>query len=185
MSRLQGASGIHVGTMGFGKMEGDKDDRACAYIIERDSYSGPVYHQEWYGMKPTTPIISGGMNALRLPGFFENLGHGNVINTAGGGAYGHIDSPGRRAISFFAAGLRLLEGGRRSDRIRQEPQGIRPRLRVLPQGRRPVVSGLARKARRAQVSRTSGRRQPRCGGLVFICPPYLTVSDRRDAMSNK
>jgi len=29
------------------------------------------------------PIISGGMNALRLPGFFENLGHGNVINTSG------------------------------------------------------------------------------------------------------
>ncbi len=29
MSRLQGASGIHVGTMGYGKMEGDgKDNRA-------------------------------------------------------------------------------------------------------------------------------------------------------------
>jgi ribulose-bisphosphate carboxylase large chain len=103
MSRLQGASGIHVGTMGYGKMEGDKDDRAIAYIIERDSYTGPAYHQEWYGMKPTTPIISGGMNALRLPGFFKNLGHGNVINTAGGGAYGHIDSPGAGAISLRQA----------------------------------------------------------------------------------
>ena len=85
MSRLQGASGIHVGTMGYGKMEGDADDRAIAYIIERDEYQGPAYNQKWYGMRPTTPIISGGMNALRLPGFFENLGHGNVINTAGGG----------------------------------------------------------------------------------------------------
>ena len=37
MSRLQGASGIHVGTMGFGKMEGGKDDRIIAYMIERDS----------------------------------------------------------------------------------------------------------------------------------------------------
>jgi len=100
MSRLQGASGIHVGTMGFGKMEGGKDDRIIAYMIERDSVDGPFYHQEWYGMKPTTPIISGGMNALRLPGFFENLGHGNVINTAGGGAYGHIDSPAAGAISL-------------------------------------------------------------------------------------
>jgi ribulose-bisphosphate carboxylase large chain len=103
MSRLQGASGIHVGTMGYGKMEGDKDDRAIAYIIERDEYQGPVYHQKWYGMKPTTPIISGGMNALRLPGFFENLGHGNVINTAGGGSYGHIDSPAAGAISLRQA----------------------------------------------------------------------------------
>jgi len=100
MSRLQGASGIHVGTMGFGKMEGGHDDRNIAYIIERDSADGPYYHQEWHGMKPTTPIISGGMNALRLPGFFENLGHGNVINTAGGGAYGHIDSPAAGAISL-------------------------------------------------------------------------------------
>ncbi|MCW8918998.1 MAG: ribulose-bisphosphate carboxylase, partial [Gammaproteobacteria bacterium] len=82
MSRLQGASGIHVGTMGFGKMEGGKDDKVIAYMIERDSCQGPFYHQEWHGMKPTTPIISGGMNALRLPGFFENLGHGNVINTS-------------------------------------------------------------------------------------------------------
>ncbi|MBI5919452.1 MAG: ribulose-bisphosphate carboxylase [Nitrosomonadales bacterium] len=100
MSRLQGASGIHVGTMGFGKMEGGKDDKVIAYMIERDSCQGPFFHQEWYGMKPTTPIISGGMNALRLPGFFENLGHGNVINTAGGGSYGHIDSPAAGAISL-------------------------------------------------------------------------------------
>jgi ribulose-bisphosphate carboxylase large chain len=103
ISRLQGASGIHVGTMGFGKMEGGADDRNIAYMIERDSADGPYYHQEWLGMKPTTPIISGGMNALRLPGFFENLGHGNVINTSGGGSYGHIDSPAAGAISLRQA----------------------------------------------------------------------------------
>ncbi len=103
IARLQGASGIHVGTMGYGKMEGDKDDRVIAYMIERDSCDGPVYHQEWYGMKPTTPIISGGMNALRLPGFFENLGHANVINTAGGGSYGHVDGPAAGAISLRQA----------------------------------------------------------------------------------
>ena len=103
MSRLQGASGIHVGTMGFGKMEGGADDRNIAYMIEQDSADGPFFHQEWYGMKPTTPIISGGMNALRLPGFFENLGHGNVINTSGGGSYGHIDSPAAGATSLRQA----------------------------------------------------------------------------------
>ena len=100
ISRLQGASGIHVGTMGYGKMEGENDDRQIAYMIERDECQGPVYFQKWYGMKPTTPIISGGMNALRLPGFFKNLGHGNVINTSGGGSYGHIDSPAAGAISL-------------------------------------------------------------------------------------
>ena len=103
MSRLQGASGIHVGTMGYGKMEGSADDKNIAYMIERDECQGPVYYQKWYGMKPTTPIISGGMNALRLPGFFENLGHGNIINTSGGGSYGHIDSPAAGATSLRQA----------------------------------------------------------------------------------
>jgi len=103
MARLQGASGIHVGTMGYGKMEGEADDKNIAYMIERDSADGPYFHQEWEGMKPTTPIISGGMNALRLPGFFENLGHANIINTSGGGSYGHIDSPAAGAISLRQA----------------------------------------------------------------------------------
>jgi ribulose-bisphosphate carboxylase large chain len=115
MSRLQGASGIHVGTMGYGKMEGEADDKVIAYMIERDECRGPVYTQKWYGMKPTTPIISGGMNALRLPGFFENLGHGNVINTAGGGSYGHIDSPAagakslRQSYECWKAGVSPIE----------------------------------------------------------------------------
>jgi len=100
LSRLMGASGIHVGTMGYGKMEGGQDDKNIAYMIERDECQGPYYYQKWNGMRPTTPIISGGMNALRLPGFFENLGHGNVINTSGGGSYGHIDSPAAGATSL-------------------------------------------------------------------------------------
>jgi len=103
MSRMQGASGIHVGTMGYGKMEGGTQDRNIAYMIERDSADGPVYHQEWEGMRPTTPIISGGMNALRAVGFFENLGHSNLILTAGGGAYGHLDGASEGAKSLRQA----------------------------------------------------------------------------------
>ena len=103
MSRLQGASGIHTGTMSFGKMEGEPGDTDMAYMIQRDSADGPFYHQEWDGMKPTTPIISGGMNALRMPGFFKNLGHSNLILTAGGGAYGHIDGPAAGARSLRQA----------------------------------------------------------------------------------
>ena len=103
MSRLQGASGIHTGTMSFGKMEGEAGDTDMAYMIQRDSADGPFYHQEWLGMNPTTPIISGGMNALRIPGFFTNLGHSNVIMTAGGGSYGHIDGPAAGARSLRQA----------------------------------------------------------------------------------
>jgi len=103
MARLQGASGIHTGTMSFGKMEGERDDRAIAYMLEGDVADGPYYRQQWLGMKPTAPIISGGMNALRMPAFFANLGHGNVILTAGGGCYGHLDGPAAGARSLRQA----------------------------------------------------------------------------------
>ena len=99
ISRVIGASGIHVGTMSFGKMEGDASDKNIAYMLQDDEADGPYYRQEWQGMKETTPIISGGMNSLRLPAFFENLGHSNVILTAGGGAFGHKDGPKIGAIS--------------------------------------------------------------------------------------
>ena len=110
MSRLQGASGIHVGTMSHGKMEGEVDDRNIAYMIERDSADGPFFHQEWDGMRPTTPIVSGGMNALRLPGFFDNIGHSNLILTAGGGSYGHLDGPAAGATSLRQAEQCWREG---------------------------------------------------------------------------
>ncbi len=103
MARLQGASGIHTGTMGYGKMEGDAEDRNIAHMITQDIADGPYYHQEWLGMDPTTPIISGGMNALRMPGFFSNLGHSNLIMTAGGGAFGHIDGGAAGALSLRQA----------------------------------------------------------------------------------
>ena len=103
LARLLGASGIHTGTMGFGKMEGEPADRLSAYMLEQDIASGPYFEQPWLGMKPTTPIISGGMNAVRAFGFFENLGHGNVIMTAGGGCYGHLDGPAEGARSLRQA----------------------------------------------------------------------------------
>merc|ERR1712083_1014280 len=74
-------------------------DKSIGFMLQDDVADGPYYRQEWEGMKQTTPIISGGMNALRLPAFFENLGHSNVILTAGGGAFGHKDGPKQGAIS--------------------------------------------------------------------------------------
>ena len=103
MARMQGASGIHTGTMSYGKMEGEASDKLMAYMIMDDSADGPYFHQEWEGMGPTTPIISGGINALRMPGFFENLGTSNLILTAGGGAFGHIDGAADGAKSLRQA----------------------------------------------------------------------------------
>lgn len=102
-ARMQGASGIHTGTMGYGKMEGYPRDKLGAYMLEKDFTQGEFYPQDWQGMKATTPIISGGMNALRLPGFFENLGHCNVIQTCGGGVLGHKNGIVAGAKSLYQA----------------------------------------------------------------------------------
>ena len=40
MARLQGASGIHTGTMSFGKMEGEAADKAMAYMITEEAPTG-------------------------------------------------------------------------------------------------------------------------------------------------
>ena len=124
MARMQGASGIHTGTMGYGKMEGEPAEKLLAYMLERDSADGLYYHQEWEGMKPTTAIISGGMNALRLPGFFENLGHCNVIQTSGGGAFGHKAGGVsgakslRQARDAWLAGVNLVEYAKDHEELR-------------------------------------------------------------------
>ena len=47
ISRVIGASGIHVGTMSFGKMEGDASDKNIAYMLQDDEADGPYYRQEW------------------------------------------------------------------------------------------------------------------------------------------
>ena len=72
-------------------------------MITDDSAPGPYFHQDWAGMNPTTPIISSGMNALRMPGFFANLGHSNLILSADGGAFGHIDGAPAGATSLCQA----------------------------------------------------------------------------------
>jgi ribulose-bisphosphate carboxylase large chain len=124
MARLLGASGLHTGTMGFGKMEGEAEDRSIAFMLERDSADGPYFHQEWQGMKATTPIVSGGMNALRLPGFFTNLGHSNIIQTSGGGAFGHRDGATagarslRQARDAWLAGVDLVEYAKEHPELR-------------------------------------------------------------------
>ena len=63
------------------------------------SEASEQYPEEWQGVAENTPIISSGMNALRLPALFEQLGHSNVILTDGGGAFLHKDGPTPGAIA--------------------------------------------------------------------------------------
>ena len=160
MARVQGSSGIHTGTMSFGKMEGEEDDRAIAYMLERDSADGPYFHQEWAGMNPTTPIISGGMNALRIPGFFENLGHSNVVMTAGGGSYGHVDGAAAGARSMRQAERCWREGRDPFDFAREHHEFARA-FESFPERRRQTLPRVEAEARQERIGRNNA---PRRGG---------------------
>ena len=66
-------------------------------------------------MKPPPAFIWGGMNAWRMPGFSPTRGHANVIQPAGGGAFGHVDGPvaGARSLRLaydaWKQGIDLVE----------------------------------------------------------------------------
>jgi ribulose-bisphosphate carboxylase large chain len=133
MARLAGASGIHTGTAGIGKMSGDADeditsawgalrvgsdghffkqvwseipanDLDMKKIVEEEQalWSGGVRaiiasrknkdlseQSSWRTLKPTCPIISGGLNPVLLPKFIEAIGTIDFITTMGGGVHSH------------------------------------------------------------------------------------------------
>jgi ribulose-bisphosphate carboxylase large chain len=118
-ARLAGASGIHTGTAGVGKMAGtpeedvtaannilkmlsgghhfeqswtriDEKDKDLADLIKRDV----VHHinldaEEWRGVKKCCPIISGVLNPTLLKPFIDIMGNVDFITTMGAGCHAH------------------------------------------------------------------------------------------------
>jgi len=118
-ARLTGASGIHTGTAGVGKMAGSpKEDVTAAKNIlgmaakghffsqtwsnvpEKDSDVIRMVHEDhahhvvlsddsWRGMKKCCPIISGGLNPTLLKPFIDVMGNVDFITTMGAGVHAH------------------------------------------------------------------------------------------------
>ncbi|MBA3045973.1 MAG: ribulose-bisphosphate carboxylase [Candidatus Thermoplasmatota archaeon] len=118
-ARLAGASGIHTGTAGVGKMKGSPEEditaangilrmksqghffeQSWASITERDGDIANLIKQdnngkeiliddEWRGMKKCCPIISGGLNPTLLKPFIGVMGHTEFITTMGAGCHAH------------------------------------------------------------------------------------------------
>lgn len=118
-ARLAGASGIHTGTAGVGKMQGSpEEDITAANAILRMKSKGHYFEQSWAsvsendddivrltkedssggtiltddswrGMKKCCPIISGGLNPLLLKPFIDVMGHTEFITTMGAGCHAH------------------------------------------------------------------------------------------------
>lgn len=118
-ARLAGASGIHTGTAGVGKMKGTpqeditaaknilrllanghffeqswarvpKKDKQVIELIKEDMAHHVILEEDsWRGMKKCCPIISGGLNPTKLKAFIEVMGETDFITTMGAGVHAH------------------------------------------------------------------------------------------------
>ncbi|MCK5450037.1 ribulose-bisphosphate carboxylase [Candidatus Pacearchaeota archaeon] len=118
-ARLAGASGIHTGTAGVGKMKGDpkeditsannilkllakghffeqswatapENDKDILKLVHEDSAHHVILEDDsWRGMKKCCPIISGGLNPTLLKPFIDIMGGVDFITTMGAGCHAH------------------------------------------------------------------------------------------------
>jgi ribulose-bisphosphate carboxylase large chain len=118
-ARLAGASGIHTGTAGIGKMAGSpaedvtaannilsiaakghffsqvwsniplKDKDVISMVHEDHVHHVILEDDSWRGMKKCCPIISGGLNPTLLKPFIEVMGNMDFITTMGAGVHAH------------------------------------------------------------------------------------------------
>lgn len=114
-ARLAGVDNIHAGTMGAGKMfaEGGRSHARAIYDFLRS---------DWYGLKKTLPVASGGVH----PGVAWKLverGGIDMAVMAGGGVHGHPEgslkgaTALRRAIEAAATGVPPEEAARKSPEL--------------------------------------------------------------------
>jgi ribulose-bisphosphate carboxylase large chain len=132
-ARLAGSSGIHTGTAGVGKMKGDKsEDITAAHNIEKFSSLGHFFDQSWSlipehdqdtielvhkdtaehlileedpwrGMKKCSPIVSGGLNPIKLKPFIDLVQSVDFITTMGAGCHAHPDGTRAGATAIVQA----------------------------------------------------------------------------------
>ncbi|ADE36448.1 ribulose-bisphosphate carboxylase [Methanohalophilus mahii] len=139
-ARLAGASGIHTGTAGVGKMKGTPEedvvaahgiqylsshghffDQSWAKIMETDKDAIELVNEDiahhvilekdsWRGMKKCCPIVSGGLNPVRLKPFIDVMGNVDFITTMGSGVHAHPEGTRSGAKALIQACDAYLQG---------------------------------------------------------------------------
>ena len=132
-ARLAGASGIHTGTAGVGKMKGSpKDDLIPAHnilhllaeghmfeqswakvpkndsdllkLIKEDNHNHVILeYDSWRGIKKCAPIISGGLNPTKLKPFLDLAKTTDFITTMGAGVHAHPGGTKEEATALVQA----------------------------------------------------------------------------------
>lgn len=107
VAALAGADvdGISIGSLGFGDNGGTPGERETAYALQRAD-------------RPVTPVVSGGLNAIRALGFFDNLGNGDVVMVVRRGVVDHLDGITAGVRSLIQAAQCAFDGGRLYDYAR-------------------------------------------------------------------
>ncbi len=116
MGRISGASGMHTGTAGIGKMAGSEgEDIMAAHAALFPESEGHYFKQDWYGMNGMCPIASGGLNPVLLKPYADAVGTTDFITTMGGGVHSHPGGTSkgatalRQACAAWEEGIKLTE----------------------------------------------------------------------------
>ena len=132
-ARLAGASGIHTGTAGVGKMAGTPTeditaangilnlvakghffeqswakvparDKDVLKLAREDSHHHVILQEDsWRGVKKCAPIVSGGLNPVLLKPFIDIAGTTDFITTMGAGVHAHPDGTQSGATALVQA----------------------------------------------------------------------------------
>ncbi|MFX1376011.1 MAG: type III ribulose-bisphosphate carboxylase [Promethearchaeota archaeon] len=117
LMRLIGMDQLHTGTV-VGKMEGgrmeviDINKIITEQIIEGNNLT--TLNQDWFDIKPTLPVASGGLSPLHIPELMDIIGI-DAVYQFGGGCHGHPDGTEagaraiRQAVSSVQEGYELKE----------------------------------------------------------------------------
>ncbi|MBU1019278.1 MAG: ribulose-bisphosphate carboxylase [Patescibacteria group bacterium] len=102
--RLAGASGMHTGTAGIGKMAGTKgEDINAAHQALFKKSKGDFFEQDWGRIKGMCPIVSGGLNPVLLKPYADAVGTTDFITTMGGGVHSHPGGTASGAAALLQA----------------------------------------------------------------------------------
>lgn len=89
IARMIGVDNLHIGAI-FGKMKGEEENvKTIEEEIEKQFISKKhILNQNWYGIKPTFAVCSGGIHAGTLSKLIKTMGN-DIIAQAGAGVSAH------------------------------------------------------------------------------------------------
>jgi ribulose-bisphosphate carboxylase large chain len=123
LARLSGIDQLHTGTV-VGKMEGEKSE-----VQKINNF----LKSDWYGLKKTLPVASGGLYPALIPDLVGLLGK-DVMIAFGGGVHGHPQGVCAGAKAVVEA-VEAVEKRVSLEKYAQTHQNLKRALKMWPSGK--------------------------------------------------